>query len=152
MNKSITNEEIIKDIVIQVLVKNKSAKTIYDTLNKFLPNYDVLDISVYSKFDNEDYVFKSELEVIDYFISKQNIAQRFYWTKNENNLDNVMVGVNLTEDNMMVISLTIDGTLKKEAKYYSELQQFLNSEIGVISYFNPAEYKDGKDFIEKYSK
>lgn len=132
------------------MVQQKSKETISKVLNEFLPNYEKLELSVYSKIHNEDYIFKSEDEIISYFIETSNLRQTFYWTKEKDNLDKTMVGVTITNDNMLIISLTLDGTLETEAKYYTKLKQFLNSDIGVISYINPAEYENGKDFIEKY--
>ncbi|AFM02633.1 hypothetical protein Fleli_0133 [Bernardetia litoralis DSM 6794] len=144
------NQEIIKDIICQVLVKQKSKEIIYKALNEFLPNYEKLDFSLYSKIDDEDYVFESEKKVIDYFINTPNLKQTFYWAKEQNNQDKIMVGANITNDNMLIISLTLDGTLEIERKYYLRLKQFLDSQIGVISYINPVEYDNGQDFIERY--
>ncbi|WP_375561569.1 hypothetical protein ACE193_03170 [Bernardetia sp. OM2101] len=144
------NKKVIKDIICQVLVKQKSKKVIYKLLNQFLPTYEKLDLLSYSKIDDENYIFESEEEMIDYFINTPNLSQRFYWTKEPNNLDKIMVGVNITTDNMMVVSLTLDGTLETERKYYLKLKQFLDSQIGVISYINPTEYDSGQDFIDRY--
>jgi hypothetical protein len=132
------------------LVKQKSKEIIHKVLNEFLPNYEKLDISVYSKIDNEDYIFESEDEMINYFVDKPNLRQTFYWTKTKDNQDKIMVGINITTDNMLVISLTLDGTLEIESNYYLRLKQFLDSQIGVISHINPVEYDSGQDFIEKY--
>lgn len=144
------NQEITKDIICQVLVKQKSKEIIYKVLNEFLPNYEKLDLLPYSKIDDEDYIFESEEEMISYFIDTPNLRQTFYWTKSKENPDKMMVGANITNDNMLIISLTLDGTLKTETNYYLRLKQFLDSKIGVISYVNPAEYDNGQDFIEKY--
>jgi len=39
-----------------------------------------------------------------------------------------------------------------EHKYFEKLKNTLNSDIGVISYINPADYDNGQDFIIKYGK
>lgn len=150
INYSMNNQEIIKDIICQVLVKQKSKEIIYKVLNEFLTNYEKSDLSPYSKIDDENYIFESEEEMINYFIDTPNLRQTFYWTKTKENLDKIMVGANITTDNMLIISLTLDGTLETEQKYYLRLKQFLNFKIGVISYINSAEYDNGQDFIERY--
>ena len=61
-----------------------------------------------------------------------------------------MIGAHITDDNQIVFSLTFDGKLKKEETYYLKLKQFLNANIGGISYINPAVYKNGNDFKKRY--
>ena len=74
--------------------------------------------------DDEEYVFKSEDEMVSYFIDAHNLSQSFYWNKRNDNPDNITVGANITDDNQLVISLTVDGNHKTEADYYLKLKKF----------------------------
>jgi len=143
-------EEVIRDIICQVLVKKKSKELIYSLLNEFLPRYEPINLDYTGKPDDENYVFKSEDEMISSYTETLNVRQTFYWNKHEENPDKIMVGANITPDNQTVFSLTFDGTIKTEIEYYLRLKKFLNSEIGVISYVNPAEYESGNDFKNRY--
>ena len=143
--------EIIRDIICQVYAGQKSKKTIDLVLNTFIPGYDKLNLDYASRLDDEDYIFKSEDEMIRYFIENSGISQTFYWNKNHDNPDRVMVGAIITEDDKLIMSLTIDGTEETESKYFEKLKNTLNSDIGVISYINPADYDNGQD-IKKYGQ
>ena len=143
-------EEFFIDIICQVLVEYKSKDLVYKVLNEFIPGYETINLDYTGKPDEEDYEFKSEDEMISCYIDTPNVQQRFYWNKYENNPDEIMVGVNIMADDQMIFSLTLNGTPETEARYYLKLKKFLDSNIGVISYFNPVEYKDGKDFKKRY--
>ena len=107
-------QEIIKDIICQVLVKSKSKELIYSVLNEFIPNYQQINLDYTGKLDDENYVFKSEDEMISYYVSIPNVNQTFYWNKQVNNPDNIMVGANILSDNQIVFSLTFDGYQHKK--------------------------------------
>lgn len=62
-----------------------------------------------------------------------------------------MVGAIITDDDKLIMSLTFDGDKEIEKKYFNKLKCILNSEIGIISYVNPTEYENGKDFVLKYA-
>lgn len=143
-------EEYIQDIICQVLVLNKSKKLIYSVLNEFMPEYEKINLDYTGKPDDENYEFKSEDEMINCYIETPNVKQTFYWHRHENSFDKIVVGANITSDDQIVFSLTFDGTSNEEAAYYLRLKRFLNSEIGVISYVNPAEYYNGGDFKNRY--
>lgn len=140
----------MRDVICQVLVEEKSKDLIFSVLNKFIPDYEKLNLDYTGKIDDINYIFKSEEEMISYYVEKDKVNQTFYWNKNENNPDKIMVGVNILADNQIVFSLTIDGCEQKETEYFRELKNFLKSEIGVVSYINPAEYDSGKDFRDRY--
>lgn len=88
--------------------------------------------------------------MIDYFVITDNIRETFYWNQHQDNPDNIMFGVNITDDNKTVFSLTIDGTITLAEIYLKDLKKRLNSDIGVITFVNPAEYENGTDFKERY--
>jgi len=144
--------ETIKAIICQVYVGEKSRKTIDLVLNTFIPEYEKLNLDYASRLDDEDYIFESEDEMINYFIENTGLAQTFYWNKNQDNPDRIMVGAIITEDDKLIMSLTIDGNKETENKYFEKLKNILNSDIGVVSYINPADYENGHDFISKYGQ
>ncbi|WP_156140829.1 hypothetical protein [Sporocytophaga myxococcoides] len=143
---------MIRDIICQVYAGQKSRKTIDLVLNTFTPEYEKLNLDYASRPGDEDYVFKTEDEMINYFIENTGLNQTFYWNKNHDNPDKIMVGANITEDDKLIMSLTIDGNEETESKYFEKLKNILNSDIGVISYINPVEYNNGQDFITKYGQ
>jgi len=143
-------KEFIRDIICSVIA-NECSKDIIDlVLNYFVPNYKGINLDYCNPPDNEGYEFKSEDEMINYFIDNKEFSQTFYWNKYQSNPDKIMVGANILSDDKLVISLTVDGTKETEQKYYLELKKLLKSDIGVISYIDPPEYDDGEDFIERY--
>ncbi len=145
-------KEFIKEIVCNVLANECSKAIVDNVLNEFIPNYEQLNLDYTSPPNDETYVFKSEEEMIQLFIDNEEWAQTFYWNKYQNNPDRIMLGATITSDKHLIISLTFDGTHELKEKYYKKLKTFLNSDIGVISYVNPADYENGADFISKYSK
>ncbi len=142
-------DELIQDIVCQVLYENKSKKIFYLVLHEFLPNFQEIH-KQYGKPKKDNYEFSSENELISFYTQTPNISQSLYWNEKVQTVDKIVVGANITSDNKIVFSVTIDGTEKTEAKTYLKLKHILNSKIGVISYVNPAEYESGEDFIKKY--
>ncbi|SIT26023.1 hypothetical protein [Chryseobacterium gambrini] len=141
--------ELIKDIVCQVYFDGKSTEKIFELLNLYLPKYEPLNLDYTSRMDSEE-GFSSNKEMIDYFVNTDHVAQTFYWNQYIDNPDRILFGVNITDDNKTVFSLTIDGTIKLAEIYLNDLKQRLNSDIGVITFFNPAEYENGLDFKMKY--
>ena len=145
-----SSEEHIKDIICQVLVKTKAKELIYFVLNNFIPDYDQINLDYTGTLNDENYQFSSEDEMLEFYIKTPNIPQTFYWNKDRDNPDNIMVGANITTDNQIVFSITFDGSPQIEEEYFVRLKRALDSEIGVISYVNPVEYEDGSDFENKY--
>ncbi|MDR6370761.1 hypothetical protein J2795_002473 [Chryseobacterium bernardetii] len=142
--------EIIMEIVCQVYAGQKSRKTIDLVLNTFLPGYEKLNLNYTYPRHDKNYIFKTEDEMIGYFIENPGLDQTFYWNKYHDNPDKIMVGANITDDDKLVISLTMDTTEDKKNMYFDQLKKVLQSDIGVITYVNPADYEDGEDFIVKY--
>lgn len=141
--------ELIKDIVCQVYFDGKSTEKIFELLDLYLPKYEPLNLDYTSRMDSEE-GFSSNKEMIDYFVNTDHIDQTFYWNQYTDNPDRILFGVNITYDNKTVFSLTIDGTITLAEIYLNDLKQRLNSDIGVITFFNPAEYENGLDFKMKY--
>lgn len=141
--------EIIRDIVCQVYYDTKSSEKIFELLNFYLPKYKPLNLDYTFRIDCVE-GFSSNQEMIDYFVNTSNIDQTFYWNQSTDNPDNIYFGVNITDDNKTVFSLTIDGTIEQAEVYLNDLKQKLNSAIGVISFVDPAEYENGFDFKIRY--
>lgn len=141
--------EIINDIVYQVYFDGKSTEKIFELLHLYLPKYETLNLDYTFRIDSEE-GFSSNKEMIDYFVNKDHVDQTFYWNQYVDNPDKISFGVNITCDNKTVFSLTIDGTIKLAEIYLNDLKQRLNSDIGVITFINPAEYENGLDFKMKY--
>lgn len=150
--ENMENEAFTSDIVCQVLVERRSAELIYAVLNEFLPGYESINLDYVGKPDDENAVFRSEDEMVRCYIEAPSVRQTFYWNKYHDNPESMTVGVNITNDDQMVFSLTFDGTQQTESEYYLRLKRFLESSIGVISYVNPAAYDDGNDFKRRYEK
>ena len=144
--------ETIRDIICQVYAGQKSIKTIELVLNTFIPEYEKLNSDYASRADDEDDVFKTEDEMINYFIENTGLAQTFYWNQYQANSDNRMVGANITRDNQLIMSLTIDGNEETGKEYFEKLKELLKSTVGVISYTNTADYDSGQDFVLKFGQ
>lgn len=142
--------EIIRDIICQVYAGEKSRKAIDLVLNTFIPEYEKLNLDYASRPDDEEYVFKTEDEMINYFIENSGLVQTFHWNQYHDNPDKIMVSANITKDDKLIVSLTIDGNEDSEKMYLGKLKELLQSNIGVISYVNPADYDNGQDFVIKY--
>lgn len=143
-------EKFNGDIVINVLAKEKSKGIVDHVLNEFIPNYEKLNHDYACPPGKKEYEFNSEEEMVNFFIENKGISQSFYWNKYEDNPDKVMVGVSITIDDKLIISLTFNGTKETEANYFLRLKNILNSDVGEISYIDPPEYEDGEDFIKRY--
>ncbi|MNV00512.1 hypothetical protein D3C71_906770 [compost metagenome] len=143
--------EFVRDIVCQVFAGEKTVEKIRITLFEFLPDYETLNLDYASKIYDENYLFESESEMIRYFIDTPNVSQTFYWTSAKNNPEKIMIGANITSDDQLIMSLTFDGIIDFENGYLRKLKNLLKSDIGVISYTDPAEYKNGQDFCNKYA-
>ncbi|KAB1231044.1 hypothetical protein [Chryseobacterium viscerum] len=142
--------EIIIDIVCQVYAGRKSREIIDLVLNTFIPGYEKLNLDYTYPRHDKDYIFKTEDEMINYFIETPSIDQTFYWNKYHDNPKRIMVGANITDDDKLIMSLTMDTTEEKKNMYFNQLKEILQSDIGIVTYVNPAEYEDGEDFITKY--
>lgn len=141
----------ISDIICQVYAGEKSKSKIDLVLATFVPECDELNLDYASRPDNENYIFTTEHEMINYFIDNSGIEQTFYWNKYHDNPDKIMVGATITNDDKLIISLTLDGNEEIAISYLNRLKAVLESTIGVISYTDPVEYHNGEDFILKYS-
>ncbi|MCE3076841.1 hypothetical protein [Chryseobacterium gwangjuense] len=141
--------KVIKDIICQVYFDAKSSKKIFELLNFYLPKHEPLNLDYASRI-NDEQSFESNEEMIDYFANTDHANQTFYWNQYIENSDKIMFGVHMTNDNKTIFSITFDGTIKLAEVYLNDLKQKLNSNIGIITFINPAEYDNGLDFKIRY--
>lgn len=139
-----------QDIIYQVLIDYKSLDIIYEVLEEFIPDFRKLNFDYTQHPFDENIKFLSEEDMLSCFINNKNLSQTFYWNQIHNNSDRITVGANITSDDKIVFSLTIDGSDVTENKYFKRLKDFLKSDIGLISYNDPLLYKDGNDFYKMY--
>ncbi|REC62090.1 hypothetical protein DRF65_12150 [Chryseobacterium pennae] len=144
--------EIVRDIVCQVYAGEKSKNIIDLVLDTFIPDYEKLNTDYTFPPNNKDYVFTTEIEMINYFIENKGLNQTFYWNKSLHNRYKIMVGANITDDDKLVMSLTLDASLETGEEYLNKLKEVLQSNIGVISFVNPVDYENGEDFVLRYQK
>ncbi|MCS4302121.1 hypothetical protein [Chryseobacterium sp. BIGb0232] len=144
--------EIVRDIVCQVYAGEKSKNIIDLVLDTFIPDYEKLNTDYTFPPNNKDYVFTTEIEMISYFIENKGLNQTFYWNKSLHNPYRIMVGANITDDDKLVMSLTLDASLETGEEYLNKLKEVLQSNIGVISFVNPMDYENGEDFVLRYQK
>lgn len=144
--------EIVRDIVCQVYAGEKSKNIIDLVLNTFIPDYEKLNTDYTFPPNNKDYVFTTEIEMVNYFIENKGLNQTFYWNKPLHNPYKIMVGANITDDDKLVMSLTLDASLETGEEYLNKLKEVLQSNIGGISFVNPMDYENGEDFVLRYQK
>jgi hypothetical protein len=61
-----------------------------------------------------------------------------------------MVGANITSDNQLIMSLTLDGTEVGFEEHLLKLKKLTKSEIGACFYVQYPAFEDGTDFIKRY--
>lgn len=144
--------EIVRDIVCQVYAGEKSKNIIDLVLDTFIPDYEKLNTDYTFPPNNKDYVFTTEIEMINYFIENKGLNQTFYWNKSLHNPYRIMIGANITDDDKLIMSLTLDASLETGEEYLNKLKEVLQSNIGVISFVNPVDYENGEDFVLRYQK
>lgn len=138
------------DVVCQAYAGPKKLETIYQVLQTFIPSYQQLNSDYACKPDDPEYLFQSEDEMIRFFIENHGLSNQFYWNQYHDNPDRIMVGASITDDDKLIMSLTVDGTEETFLDYFDKLKNLLHTETGVISFFNPADYSSGEDFVKKY--
>lgn len=63
-----------------------------------------------------------------------------------------MIGANITNDDKLIMSLTLDASLETGKEYFNKLKDVLQSNTGIISFVNPVDYENGEDFVLRYQK
>ena len=142
----------IKDAICNIYAGNKSRSKIELVLNTILPEFDEITALSFEHPIDPNFVFKNDKEFVNFFLEERNLSQTFYWNQSVNNPQNIMVGARITIDNKLIVSVTLDGFEEDVNRLYLKLKEILKSDTGVISYFDPPNYSDGADFIERYGQ
>jgi len=114
------------------LANERSERVVVSALQTFLGDYENAS---------------SENDCFAQMISTKDAEQTFHW---HGKTENFMMGANLTSDDKLIVSLTLDGTEEDADQYLKKLKSHLKSDVGIISTPFPAEYSDGRDFKSKY--
>jgi hypothetical protein len=143
------DKAIFGDALCFCLAPSRTRETIYSVLDKFVPGYKKIDgdysfnLQIETTFDDEDQIL-THLEV--------NKTERgtIHWNTPIESLDNVTVGAYFTSDEQLILSVTVLGDGQKEETYFNDLKTILHSSVGLISYNQIPDFKDGEDFKNKY--
>jgi hypothetical protein len=142
--------EQLNDLICLVHAGGKSKEKIDLVLNHFIPNYQPLDLDYMDHPIIENYEFQSETEIIEVFLNTENVRQLFFWKDGNRGKYNYMVGANITIDNQLVMSLTLDGMEEDFERHFLELKDLLKSEIGACFYTQYPHFEDGRGFIKQH--
>lgn len=137
----------VRNIICHVLAIEYSGAIVFEALNEFIHDCETLNLDYASP--PKGVFFESEKEMVNYFIENEK-PQTFYWKEMNSSPHNFMFGADITSDDKIIFSLTLDGTQKKADQCLSRLKAYFNSDVGVISYGTPAEYEGGLDFENRY--
>ena len=140
--------EFNTDIVYHVLAPTCSLSVIYKTLDKFLPDRKSLNLDYANSPDGRG--FSSEKEMVSHFLDRKHLAQTFYWNAKVSNSEVLMVGMDITTDKKLIVTITGKTPKEEIENYFRDLKSFLNSEVGTISYYGLSDYSDGRDFERRY--
>lgn len=140
----------LNDLICLVHAGEKSKAKIDLVLNHFIPNYQPLHLDYTDHPTIENYEFQSETKMIEVFLNTENVRQSFFWNDKNKGIHNYMVGANITSDNQLIMSLTLDGTEEDFEYHFLKLKALLKSEIGICFYVEYPAFEDGVDFIKKY--
>ena len=136
---------IYGDALCFVLSASRTSHAVKLVLNKFIPGYKEID-GDYAFNLNTDQTFDSEENVLRYLENAKSEAGTIHWKKETDNPDKIMVGAYFTSDGHLILSITLHADGSKEEKYFNELRGILTSDVGMISYNQFPEFKDGEDF------
>lgn len=139
-----------RDRICCVMANECHVNVIRGVLETFLPGCQPLDPNYAEHPYDDEIKFQSEEEMLHFFIQNDQVTQSFYWKKQQDNPARLMVGADITDDGKLIVSLTMDATQDSADALFSELKDFLKSDIGTVTHTILPEYADGKDFIERY--
>ncbi len=137
-----------------VLTNNRSIKTVNDFLETFVPrreeSADVYELPQYQV--KTDITFEKDSDLIDYVVQNKSIPYTIYWRNTEkSDLRNIMCF--FTNDGELILGLSTETKFPNteiEDFYFNKLQEFAESEIGLITYEEraPDNAKEFKEMIK----
>ena len=142
---------------IYVIKKNRSKKDGLKFLNYFLPNRkessDEYLIPQFSKKTIQ--TFHRAEDLMDFLELHKNYAQAIYWSNSDNKNPNAHGMLFYTEDGCMIFGISRDmneiKSNRKPEKCLEEMQEFLETNIGYITYETPPE-DTYEEFLSKIKK
>jgi hypothetical protein len=145
--------EIYLDICCCVLASARTKAAVYAVLNEFTPQHKPLrgDYGCrHIPYNNPNYEFVSEDALIEYYVCHPLAACTFFWEPQKDKTSSPMVGAFFTSDGFLIMSVTIDGNEAEAQRCLNNLKACTKSDVGVISYINPPDFEDGRDFFNRY--
>ena len=140
--------ELNTDIIYHVLAPTCSLSVIYKTLDRFLPQRKSLNLDYANSPNGKD--FFSEREMVSHFLDSDHSGQTFYWNAKVLDPKAPMVGMDITADKKLIVTITVKTPEENIEEYFQGLRTFLDSNVGVVSYHVLADYSDGRDFERRY--
>ena len=136
------------DIIYHVLAPTCSLSVIYMTLDRYLPDREPLNLDYAANIDGNS--FTSEQEMISHFVDNDHSGQTFYWNAKTFDPKAPMLGMDITADKKLIVTITVKTPEENIEEYFQDLKIFLDSDVGVVSYYGLADYSNGRDFERKY--
>lgn len=134
-----------------VLTNNRTKETVNNFLETFVPqrkeSADIYELPQYQ--EKTEIIFEKDSELIDYLVQNKSIPYSIYWRNTEkSDLRHIMCF--FTNDGELILGLSTETKFPNseiEDIYFKELQEFAESEIGLITYEEPAP-NNANEFIE----
>lgn len=139
------------EVVIKVLSPKRNVETIYKVLNQIIPNRTDINSDYAIHPHNENILLKSEREMIETYVSLKDKDCSFYYWNEINSENKLSVGVDLTSDGYLIMSIVHIADGKTEHKNLEKLKFILNSEYGTFMYGGLPPFDKGKDFKINYA-
>lgn len=147
-----TNDEYNGYFADCYVLTNRRTKEI---VNKFLETFvpqreestDVYELPQYQ--EKTDITFEKDSDLIDYVVQNKSIPYTIYW-RNAEKLDLRNIMCFFTNDGELILGLSTETKFPNteiEDFYFKKLQEFAESEIGLITYEEPAP-DNAKEFKE----
>jgi hypothetical protein len=139
------------EVVIKVLSAQRNTEIIYKVLNEIIPERTNIDSDYALHPINEDIMFQSEREMIETFVLRGEEEFSFYYWNEINSSNKLSVGVDLTSDGYLIMSIVRIADGKSEYIYLDKLKFILNSEYGTFMYGGLPDFSNGEDFKIRYA-
>lgn len=134
-----------------VLTNSRTKEKVNEFLESFVPHReesaDVYELPQYQ--EKTDITFEIDTDLIDYVVQNKNVPYSIYWRNTEkSDLRHIMCF--FTNDGELILGLSTETKFPNteiEDFYFKKLQEFAESEIGLITYEEPAP-DNAKEFEE----
>lgn len=130
------------DALCFVLANNRLAETVMLLLERYVPNH----LPLAEDYEDWGVEYATEYDMLQYLQNHPQLNATRHWNEIEKTPDSIMAGAYFLSDGQLILSLTVAGNSVNEEKLFVELKQFLQSEIGLISYNYFPEFNNGTEF------